>query len=152
MAKAPAFTSNEDRHLIFNAPHQDLKCYKADGTLEWHVQARGRSIKHLDSSQTDGNTPPGLYLLDGVQHLHDKAYGPYRIHLKPIELDKGKGRDGIFIHGGGSDLNRPFAPHQGWEGTYGCIRVQNHDLGWLVNKVRGVHGKKSQLWLTVRWW
>ena len=31
------------------------------------------------------------------------------------------------IHGGGSDLPDPFAPYQGWEGTYGCLRMQNAD-------------------------
>ncbi|HUI43523.1 MAG TPA: L,D-transpeptidase [Terriglobia bacterium] len=151
MAKAPVFTSTEDRHLIFNASHQQLKCYKADGTLEWHVQARGKGAG--DSSQTNGNTPPGLYLLDWAEHMsREKGYGPHRIHLNPVDLDKGKKRYGIYIHGGGSDLKDPFAPQQGWEKTHGCIRVQNQDLGLLVSKVHDVHSKKAQLWLTVQWW
>lgn len=35
-----------------------------------------------------------------------------------------RGRD---IHGGGSNLDDPFAPEQGWLGTYGCLRMQNKD-------------------------
>lgn len=35
-----------------------------------------------------------------------------------------RGRD---IHGGGSGLPDPFAMYQGWEGTYGCLRMQNAD-------------------------
>jgi len=31
------------------------------------------------------------------------------------------------IHGGGSNLPSPFAPYQGWLGTYGCLRMQNAD-------------------------
>ena len=35
-----------------------------------------------------------------------------------------RGRD---IHGGGSSLEEPYAPRQGWLCTYGCLRMQNAD-------------------------
>lgn len=35
-----------------------------------------------------------------------------------------RGRD---IHGGGSSLEDPYVPYQGWRMTYGCLRMQNAD-------------------------
>jgi hypothetical protein len=103
MARTPLFTSSEDRHLIFNATHRLLKCFKSDGTLEWHMEARGEGTAG-DSSRTFGNTPPGLYKVDQVERLtpgsENKAYGPFRIALIPVQLDKGRNRKGLYIHGG----------------------------------------------------
>ena len=151
MARPPSFTSTEDRHLVFDATHHTLKCYRRDGQLEWHIQAHGEGMNG-DSSQQNGNTPPGLYLVEKAVPTTEKKFGFYKITLKAIELDKGAGRGPIEIHGGGTGLRKPFAAEQGWMKTWGCIRVQNHDLGLIVNKVRGVHGKKGQVWLTVKWW
>ena len=117
MAKAPTFTTDEDRHLVFNASQHNLKCYKRDGTLEWHLEAHGEGVGG-DSSQTNGNTPPGLYLAGRVEALvGDVAYGPYRVALVPVDLDKGGQRDRIYIHGGGSRLNNPLAPQQAGAST-----------------------------------
>jgi hypothetical protein len=151
MAQAPTFTTNEDRHLVFNAAQHNLKCYKRDGTLEWYIEAHGEGVKG-DSSQTNGNTPPGLYRAGRVEEMGDVKYGPYRVELIAIDLDKGPNRQGIYIHGGGSARPEPLAAAQGWAKTQGCIRVQNYQLGMIVNKVRGVHGKKGHVWVTVKWW
>ena len=154
MARAPVFSSSEDRHFVFSAAHHRLKCFKSDGTLEWLIEARGEGTKG-DSSKSFGNTPPGLYQVDRVESLsptpENRAYGPFRIALLPVQLDKGSDRNGFYIHGGGSDLSQPFASQQGWEKTHGCIRVQNSTLGLVVNKVRGVQGKSGRVWLTVMW-
>jgi L,D-transpeptidase-like protein len=155
MAKTPVFTNSEDRHFVFNATHHRLNCFKSNGTLEWAMEARGEGTKG-DSSKPFGNTPPGLYRVDKVETLSNnsdnKAYGPYRIALVPVELDKGTDRSGFYIHGGGSDLSQPFASEQGWEKTHGCIRVQNHSLGLIVNKVKGVQGKNGRVWVSVKWY
>jgi hypothetical protein len=88
MAKAPTFTTDVDRHLVFNASQHNLKCFKRDGALEWHIEARGEGTKG-DSSLKNGNTPPGLYRVGGIETMvHNEAYGPYRIELVPVELDK----------------------------------------------------------------
>jgi hypothetical protein len=151
MAKPPTFTSTEDRHFVFNAAHHELKCFRTNGQLEWHIRAHGEGGGG-DSSLPNGNTPPGLYLVNEVVPTVDKRFGFYKITLSPIELDKGLGRSNIEIHGGGSGQPKPFASQQGWEKTHGCIRVQNHDLGLVVHKVRLVHGHRAQVWLTVKWW
>lgn len=151
MARAPVFTTNEDRHLVFNAMQHNLKCYRRDGTMEWQIEARGDGVAG-DSSHTNGNTPPGLYLAGRVEATFDVAYGPYRIQLLPVDLDKGAKRHDIYIHGGGSILPHPLAPQQGWAKTKGCIRVQNHQLGTIVNKVRGAQGKNGRVWVSVQWW
>jgi len=41
-----------------------------------------------------------------------------------ISTGDSRGRD---IHGGGSGLDDPKAPRQGWYPTLGCIRMQNED-------------------------
>ena len=47
------------------------------------------------------------------------AYGTFYIETgDPRERD---------IHGGGSDLEDPYAPEQGFEATYGCLRMLNRD-------------------------
>lgn len=150
MARPPQFTTDEDRHLVFNAALHNLKCFRRDGTVEWHMEAHGEGAGG-DSSQPNGNTPPGLYHVGNVVSVGDDAYGAYAVKLIPLDLDKGGNRDGIFIHGGGTGLSNPSAPNQKFVKTHGCIRVHNRDLGTVVNKVRGVQGKKGQVWVTVKW-
>lgn len=41
-----------------------------------------------------------------------------------ISTGDSRGRD---IHGGGSGLDAPKAPRQGWYPTLGCLRMQNED-------------------------
>jgi hypothetical protein len=57
MAKSPTFTTDVDRHLVFNASQPNLKCYRRDGTLEWYMEAHGEGTGG-DSSLPNGNTPP----------------------------------------------------------------------------------------------
>jgi hypothetical protein len=40
-----------------------------------------------------------------------------------------------WIHGGGSDLQDPNAPRQGWEHTRGCTRGQNEDVFNLAQRI-----------------
>ncbi|MEI2768664.1 MAG: RHS repeat-associated core domain-containing protein [Nitrosomonas sp.] len=64
-------------------------------------------------------TPDANWIPKGTQ---SKAYGPDGSY---IDTGDPRGRD---IHGGGSRLQDPFAPKQGWVPTMGCTRGQNEDI------------------------
>ena len=65
--------------------------------------------------------PDGEYVVhaDEPPAENNEAYGTFYISTGDF-----RDRD---IHGGGSDLTDPFAARQGWEPTYGCLRMQNED-------------------------
>lgn len=69
-----------------------------------------------------GSLPDGTYYHVSAE-VTNGAYGPAygNFYISSGDL---RGRD---IHGGGSDLEDPFADCQGWEPTYGCLRMQNAD-------------------------
>lgn len=50
------------------------------------------------------------------------------------------------IHGGGSNLDDPFAPRQGWLGTHGCLRMQNED-GEELSQIIIDHDNGCVLWV-----
>jgi hypothetical protein len=113
--------------------------------------------------------PPGDYVVgvpmacatrnaDGTVTQHnsdDPAYGCWFIPLSDATPNGGfaqHNRAGIGIHGGGSDLSNPFALHQGWEYTYGCLRCQNADLEQvLVPFVNFIHQHGGDVTLSVVW-
>jgi RHS repeat-associated protein len=70
-----------------------------------------------------------VYPTRGPYRDNANAYGPNDI----LRTDDDRGR---WLHGGGSDLDDPLAPRQGWESTHGCTRLQNEDIEDLVNRVR----------------
>jgi RHS repeat-associated protein len=70
-----------------------------------------------------------VYPVRGPYKDDPNAYGPNDI----LMTDDPRGR---WLHGGGSDLDDPLAPFQGWEPTHGCTRFQNSDIQDLVNRVR----------------
>jgi len=49
-------------------------------------------------------------------------------------IDTGDKRGRVF-HGGGSGLDAPRAPRQGWYPTLGCIRMQNEDCEDLSRRI-----------------
>ena len=65
--------------------------------------------------------PDGEYVCvaDQPPAENNEAYGRFYISTGDY-----RGRD---IHGGGSNLDDPFADYQGWLPTYGCLRMQNAD-------------------------
>ena len=69
-----------------------------------------------------GSLPNGDYTHVSAE-ITDGAYGPAYGNFYITSGDP-RGRD---IHGGGSDLDDPYADYQGWEPTYGCLRMQNAD-------------------------
>jgi hypothetical protein len=95
---------------------------------------------------------------DGTVTRHnddDQAYGCWFIPLGDSDQHSFElhGRAGIGIHGGGSDLPDPFAlPNQGWEYTFGCLRLQNADLeNTLVPFVNFIHEHVGVVKLDVVW-
>ena len=74
-----------------------------------------------DAGQARESLPIGTYTCSAEEPPAENSasYGTFY-----ISTGDARGRD---IHGGGSDLSDPFADYQGWEGTYGCLRMQNKD-------------------------
>lgn len=74
-----------------------------------------------DAGQARESLPIGTYTCNAEEPPaeNNEAYGTFY-----ISTGDSRGRD---IHGGGSDLPDPFADYQGWEPTYGCLRMQNKD-------------------------
>ena len=93
-----------------------------DGTAT-HFECRADIFPGVNGEgQERESLPNGNYIVSAeVPGGRDNgpAYGTFY-----IETHDGRERD---IHGGGSDLEDPFAPRQGWEPTYGCLRMQNED-------------------------
>ena len=65
--------------------------------------------------------PNGTYehVFAEITDEYGPAYGSFYITTGDV-----RGRD---IHGGGSGLDEPYAPRQGWQPTLGCLRMQNED-------------------------
>ena len=74
-----------------------------------------------DAGQERETLPDGHYTChaDEPPAENSAEYGTFY-----ISTGDPRGRD---IHGGGSNLDNPLAPCQGWLGTYGCLRMQNED-------------------------
>ena len=75
------------------------------------------------------------YISDNVRYLpgNDKPEFGKNAY---IDTDDDRGRD---LHGGGSNLENPFLPRQGWLATMGCTRGQNEDvqlLGMVIDNFR----------------
>lgn len=128
-------------HLIFNRPANELKVFRDNGDLVLRCEARNETIGPEGTDDPFGHfgpCPPGEgYRLRPPASTNEPSTGRFFIEL----LDDPAGdfskheRAAIGIHGGGSGLSDPFASHQGWVPTEGCIRLQNEDLERLVQLV-----------------
>lgn len=78
-----------------------------------------------DNGEPYGNAPEGVYDDENVwaeakgQYANEPPYGWGYLNLDP------RGR---AIHGGGSNLDDPYAPYQNLTPTYGCYRMHNADI------------------------
>lgn len=169
-------------HLVFSGQSRLLKVYikgaaavgKPDGllhTLDCHdVGINDQYVTSgLDVYGSRCKCPPGTGYVVGSPMVcatrnadgsikknndDDEAYGCYFFPLGDSDQHSFSqhGRGGIGIHGGGSDLPNPFALHQGWEWTLGCLRLQNIDLEQtLVPFVNWVHKQNGVVKLDVVW-
>lgn len=119
-----------------------------------------------------GNTPPGLYRVAFVQRSQPHEdfddvwlpYGEWFIDLFDVDGQEGiHGREGIAIHGGGSNLggfssdrnrklkdrSHALQPNQPLMPTDGCIRVHNDTLEFLARLVIDVLKKKNTFHVSV---
>jgi len=141
-------------HLLFNAAFRQLRCHGGAGDFHWSIQARGEG-EFSDQKRKHGNTPFGRYWCgtpEAIPKSHAKSlsFGPWFIALEPEE-GVAPNRTELGIHGGGSDLPSPLADLQGWETTYGCIRVQNADLAHVVKAIDFTAKTNGAVLLTVDW-
>lgn len=134
-------------HIVFNGPSRLLKLYVVGESQPRHtlichdVGVKDGTLP--DPYGHDCKCPPGLYFVGAPQTLNppEAAYGFHFTPLYDAPPDFAfaqHGRAGIGVHGGGSDLPNPFAPQQGWEWTFGCLRLQNADNQTFVEFVRYV--------------
>lgn len=164
-------------HIVFNGLSRRMKLYykaNKDAVPELRHEIEAHDVGVYDGLLPDAygknsKCPPGTYLVgspqacavrqrDGsVREMNDddKAYGCFFTPLSdetangPMEQH---GRAGIGIHGGGSGSPTPFAPHQGWYATLGCIRLQNADNeGTFVPFVQYIHEHGGVVEISVSW-
>ena len=151
-----------DAHVIFNGPARELKFFVVgDESGQPRHTWECHDVGVADGTESDpygykSKCPPGvMYPLGAPQPLNppEPAYGTY---FTPIDDDASGDmakhhRDGIGIHGGGSDLADPFAPRQGWEWTFGCLRLQNEDNEQFVRSVAWIQSHGGTVYLDVVW-
>lgn len=133
-----------DYHMVFNGETNVGKLFDSTGHMD-HIFPALMKGQHGDSTKWGGDTPPGRYVCGVVYPSREEepdwiwnAYGEYCIDL--IDLDnqeRGFGREGISIHGGGSLLVKqgkdPLDDFQPLLPTHGCIRVHNFHLReWII--------------------
>ena len=86
----------------FECRHAHFSGYNSEGQ-PYESLPVGNYIAHADEPPAEDSAEYGTFYI---------STGDYR------------GRD---VHGGGSGLDDPKAPRQGWYPTLGCLRMQNED-------------------------
>jgi len=144
----------DDLHLLFND--------ETNKAVLWRKRQQAQNVVLLEFEMRNdtvrrwflrwGWCPRGEYLLGSPSHVHAPAYGEWFTPLFDLSHDgpmhKG-GRSGIGIHGGGTGLSDPYALHQGWVPTHGCLRVQNEDNAALVQFVKECQAAGHSAYITV---
>ena len=168
-----AILKPNDASIVFNGSSNRMKFYYVDAYSRPDLRHmwEAHDVGVLDNSSAiayghDCKIPPGGYYKLGVPQEcgpaseDGVAYGWW---FTPIE-DNAEGtlakfgRSGLGIHGGGTGLSQPFSQHQGWEATYGCMRMQNIDNGMsvpasgsLVYSVNYVQKSGGTVYLSIYW-
>jgi hypothetical protein len=169
-------------HAIFNGQSRLLKLYikdaeqfdRPDGLLHvipCHDVGVNDSLigEGADVYGTYCKCPPGVGYTVGVPQAcatrlangsvtinnpDDRAYGCW---FTPLGDDPAgdmvkHDRSGIGVHGGGSDLPDPFAQYQGWEDTFGCLRLQNfHNETIWIPYLNWIQSRGGVVLLDVVW-
>jgi hypothetical protein len=140
-----------DLHLVFNDDTNHLGAWNAAKVQTFACEARNRAVGG-DGFGHLGRCPRGEFQLGRPKQKGTVPFGPFFI---PVYDTSSRGkmaefhRAGIGIHGGGSGLPDPFAPHQGWQVTHGCIRTQNADVVKLAALVLAAIKAGGKVYLTV---
>jgi hypothetical protein len=139
-----------DLHVIFDAGARLLTVW--DGSHQKLMECEARN-KTTDDGQFGhyGNLPSGLYLLGAPVVKNTVPFGPFYVPITDFGPNRAlaeHGRSGVGIHGGGSGAPDPFAAHQGFVVTHGCVRVQNIDLRQLVRLILAAQQGSGKCYLT----
>lgn len=104
--------SRQDQRIYANLDNGEIVSFECHNDFEEGYNENGEPRESL---------PIGEYVCNAETPGEDygKSYGTFYIYT-----GDSRGRD---IHGGGSILDDPYAPYQGWLCTYGCLRMQNAD-------------------------
>lgn len=108
--------------LVYSRADQRLYFIEDDGQHFTSIECRNDFYPTSNCGTEQHETLPlGEYVCNAEEPPAENsaAYGTFY-----VSTGDPRGRD---IHGGGSDLPDPFAPRQGWEKTYGCLRAANED-------------------------
>lgn len=112
------------KNVVFSRLSQTITTYDDAGEEICTWECRDEFEEGFNEyGQPRESLPNGVYP-DIEAEIHqpgelDPAFGTFY-----ISTGDERGRD---IHGGGSSLEDPYAPYQGWRCTYGCLRMQNAD-------------------------
>lgn len=137
----PLKESGFDLLWEWNGTHNKCTVLDRGGNRLFDCEMRNDTTR-TRQDETEGPCPPGQFILARYLNVHSESMGAYFIPLLDLDEDgpmHKEGRHGIGIHGGGTGLEEPFAPEQGWVRTHGCFRVQNRDLDKLVEILRDTH-------------
>ncbi|MCM2268198.1 MAG: hypothetical protein NDI60_10550 [Elusimicrobiales bacterium] len=99
------------------------------GFFNWGRTFSIETRNDVASSAKPGAKAPFSTPNIGLLSIKSPAFGPNGAY---IDTGDDRGRD---IHGGGSSLDDPYAPNQGWLPTFGCTRAQNADLQELGKRI-----------------
>lgn len=139
-----------DLHLEFDPNAEKLKGFDAAGKMFLVCECRNRTTNDGSYSH-NGWVPPGDFILAAPEARNTVPFGAWFIPI--LDVAPGgpmaqNGRAGIGIHAGGSGLAQPLSPHQGWQITHGCLRLQGADLALLVKFVHTAQ-KTGKCFITV---
>jgi lipoprotein-anchoring transpeptidase ErfK/SrfK len=109
--------------LVFSRTDQRITAYDGEEVVASYEARHAHFSGYNTEKQPYESLPVGNYtaVADEPPAEDSDEYGTFYISTGD---PTGRGRD---FHGGGSGLNDPKAPRQGWYPTLGCIRMQNED-------------------------
>lgn len=107
--------------LIYSRSDQMLIFEHGDGTATSFECHNAHFSGYNDAGEPYETLPLGEYIAHAFEPPAENSveFGTFY-----ISTGDARGRD---IHGGGSGLDEPKAPRQGWYPTLGCLRMQNED-------------------------
>ena len=108
--------------IVFQRTEQLITVYDALGVELAKYECRNAFFEGQNSDgQPYESLPIGDYVANAEEPPAEDSdeFGTFYISTGDY-----RGRD---IHGGGSGLDDPKAPRQGWYPTLGCLRMQNED-------------------------
>jgi hypothetical protein len=125
--------------------HATVTVYSKCGEVVFNIPvALAVGTGGKDRTVTNADTPFGVYRYDDyhkgkrVEKTPD-AYGNGQVHMHPVYGEVADaGRDGIWLHGGGTGLKDPYAPRQELIHTHGCVRCYNEEVVALIDVIQAM--------------